>query len=132
MKRWGGGASSNQPEAPCCPGANRMQRKNPEITRKRWEKEQVKWAGALSTAGGIYINTKQMQDTEGVCANMKQACVFTAGGADRSEDGGGRAGAHVTFHLSEGQPSLPGCQDVRFGGSEAAGWLEGDPKLPWC
>lgn len=32
---------------------------------------------------------------------------------------GGRVGAHFTFHLSEGQPFLPGREDVRSGRSEA-------------
>lgn len=55
-----------------------------------------------------------MQNVEGVCANMKQACVFTARGADRADDGG-RVGAHFTFHLREGQPF---SQNVRTFGLE--------------
>lgn len=38
---------------------------------------------------------------------------------------GGRVGAHFTFHLSEGQPLLPGCEDVRSGGLEAEGRVYG-------
>lgn len=56
-----------------------------------------------------------MQNTEGMCANMKQACVFTAGGADRS-DGGGAAWGHAAPFIPLRDNLL--FQDVRSGGLE--------------
>lgn len=104
----GGGGWESDPGLPvisqrlrAAPGANRIQRKNPrnhqEVVRKRASEVGGGGGGGASTAGGISINTKQMQNTEGVCANMKQACVFTARGAD-GPDGGGPCGG--TRHLS--------------------------------
>lgn len=64
-----------------------------------------------------------MQKAEGVCANMKQECVFTAGGADSSDDGG-RVGARFTFHL-EGTALSPEHEDVWLAGLKAGGWFDG-------
>lgn len=58
-----------------------------------------------------------------MCANMKQECVFTAGGADRSDDGG-RVGARFTFHL-RGTAFSPEREDACSGGLEAGGWFDG-------
>lgn len=90
-------------------------RNHQEAVRKRASEV----GGGAWTAGGIYINTKQMQNTEGVCANMKQACVFTARGADRPDDGaGGPCGGML--HLS----SLRGTSFSSRAGGRAVwgGW----------
>lgn len=84
-----------------------------------------------------------MQNTEGVCANMKQACVFTARGADRSDDVGGHA---PPFIFLRDTLVFPEREDVWFRGRKAGGllWLKRrvqvrggdpehrDPKLPLC
>lgn len=68
-----------------------------------------------------------MQNAEGVCTNMKQECVFTAGGADRSDDGP----CGCTLHLSSlrGGAFPPEREDVWFGGLRLVRWLKSHVRV---